>query len=223
MNKIKTALALVIIVATGITCINPIYPEQMFLQHIGTLLLLLPLVYDAAKNRMPMSAFVAMSLFALLHVIGARWIYSYVPYREWSISFGVPADWWGIPVDFQGNMGDVTAFFKKHCSVYRNHYDRLIHFSFGFLLLPYLVCKCQRWVEEKPLIAIFVAWLLIQAGSLIYEVFEWQLSVWSEQGDAYNGQQGDIWDAQKDMFLAMIGSTIMAVFYVIRNKHSENQ
>ena len=216
MNKIKTALVLVILVATGITCVKPIYSEQMFLQHIGTLLLLIPLVYDAIKNRMPMSAFVAMTLFALLHVVGARWIYSYVPYREWSISLGVPADYWGVPAGFQG---DVTAFFKEHCKVLRNHYDRLIHFSFGFLLFPYLVHKCRRWVEGKPMIAIVMAWLLVQVGSMIYEIFEWQLSVWSEQGDAYNGQQGDIWDAQKDMLLAMIGSTVMVVLYVIKSKY----
>ena len=110
MNKIKTALVLVILVAAGITCINPNYPKQVFLQHIGTLLLLIPLVYDALKNRMPMSAFVAMTLFTLLHVVGANWIYSYVPYREWSISLGVPADYWGVPVDFQG---DVTTFLRN--------------------------------------------------------------------------------------------------------------
>ena len=69
------------------------------------------------------------------------------------------------------------------------------------------------------MIAIVMAWLLVQAGSMIYEIFEWQLTVWSEQGDAYNGQQGDIWDAQKDMMLAMIGSTLMAMFYGIKNKH----
>lgn len=216
MNKIKTALVLVILVAAGITCINPNYPKQIFLQHIGTLLLLIPLVYDAIKNRMPMSAFVAMTLFALLHVVGANWIYSYVPYREWSISHGVPADYWGVPVGFQG---DVKAFFEEHCKVYRNHYDRLVHFSFGFLLFPYLVHKCRRWVEGKPMIAIVMAWLLVQAGSMIYEIFEWQLSVRSKQGDAYNGQQGDIWDAQKDMMLAMVGSTLMAMFYVIKNKY----
>jgi len=197
MNKIKTALVLVILVATGITCIKPNYPQQIFLQHIGTLLLLIPLVYDALKNRMPMSAFVAMTLFTLLHVVGANWIYSYVPYREWSINLGVPKDYWGA----------------------RNQYDRLVHFSFGFLLFPCLVHKCRRWVEGKPMIAIIMAWSLVQVGSMIYEIFEWQLTVWSEQGGDYNGQQGDIWDAQKDMMLAMVGSTLMAMFYVIKSKY----
>lgn len=69
------------------------------------------------------------------------------------------------------------------------------------------------------MIAIIMAWSLVQVGSMIYEIFEWQLTVWSEQGGDYNGQQGDIWDAQKDMMLAMVGSTLMAMFYVIKSKY----
>jgi len=46
---------------------------------------------------------------------------------------------------------------------------------------------------------------------LFYEVFEWVLSLAlsPEQADAYNGQQGDFWDAQKDMALAMLGAIVM--------------
>ena len=218
-KKVKALLLFALIVVTVIMCVNPIYPEQMCLQHIGTLLLAIPLLYDSIKNRMPMPAFVGIILFALLHVIGARWIYSYVPYREWSISLGVPAEWWGVPDNFHG---DFSVFFKNCVEVgkteFRNHYDRLIHFSFGLLMFPCLLYKTRKWVERKTMVAILVAWLLIQTGSMIYEIFEWQLSVWSEGGDAYNGQQGDTWDAQKDMALAMIGSTIMAVFYAVKDK-----
>jgi putative membrane protein len=51
---------------------------------------------------------------------------------------------------------------------------------------------------------------------MIYELFEWLLTVvmTSEEADYYNGQQGDMWDAQKDMALAMIGSSIVAVLYL---------
>ena len=59
-----------------------------------------------------------------------------------------------------------------------------------------------------------MAWLIIQTGSMIYELFEWLLTI----ADNYNGQQGDIWDAQKDMVLAMLGSTVMAAFYLCKNK-----
>ena len=60
---------------------------------------------------------------------------------------------------------------------------------------------------------IFMAWLMIQTGSMIYELFEWLLTiiVSSEAANNYNGQQGDMWDAQKDMALAFVGSTISAL------------
>ena len=211
----KAALVLVLLVITAITCIKPLYPTQMSLQHSGTTLLIILLLYDTIRDRMPMYAFVGVALFALLHIVGARWIYSYVPYREWFVSLGVPVDYWGVPAGYNGALEE---FFDYYQTVLRNHYDRLIHFSFGLLMFPFLLHEARKWVERKPLIAVLVAWLLIQAGSLIYEIFEWQLSVWSKEGDAYNGQQGDIWDAQKDMMLAMIGSTIMAVFYAISDK-----
>ena len=49
---------------------------------------------------------------------------------------------------------------------------------------------------------------------MIYELFEWLITVFlsSEEADCYNGQQGDMWDAQKDMALAMIGSTVAAIW-----------
>ncbi len=44
-------------------------------------------------------------------------------------------------------------------------------------------------------------------SSVMYEMFEWLLTIIApaDQADNYNGQQGDIWDAQKDMALAMLG------------------
>lgn len=202
-KKIKATLLLALIAITGITCIRiPSCTEwtDLCLQHIGTLLLLSPLLYDTVKNRMPLSAFVGVALFAFLHVLGARWSYSNVPYTDWFTSLGVPADYFKAP---------------------RNHYDRMVHVSFGLLMFSFLLYVSRRWVERKPLVAIFIAWLLVQTGSMIYEIFEWQLGFLfaRDTAERYNGQQGDMWDAQKDMALAMIGSTIMAIFYAIKAKY----
>ncbi len=116
MNRTKFTLILIIVVTTIITCINPIYPHEQFLQHAGTVLLLTPLLLDTWKNRIPMPAFVGLVLFTLLHVIGARYIYSYVPYKDWCTALGiVDADFFQDP---------------------RNHYDRLVHFSFVLCYFP---------------------------------------------------------------------------------------
>ena len=201
MNKTKLMLVMAFVAFTAATFIHPPYPREQFLQHAGTLLLLIPLIADVMKDRMPMSAFVGILLFAILHVIGARYIYSYVPYKEWGVSLGIVDD----------------GFFQDS----RNHYDRFVHFSFGVLLFPYLQYAGKQWLGLKPLSAVLVAWLFIQTGSMVYELFEWLLTIVMspEQADNYNGQQGDAWDAQKDMVLAMLGATVMAAYYLLKNKH----
>lgn len=200
MKTTKTILFFIVILIGVLTCIHPIFPRDQYLQHIGTILLLIPMVADLRKSRMPMSAFIGIALFTLLHIIGARYVYSNVPYKEWSVSLGlVGADFFQDP---------------------RNHYDRFVHFSFGVLLFPFLVYLCKERLRQKPLIAILIAWLVIQTGSMIYEMFEWLITVVMSPAtaDSYNGQQGDMWDAQKDMALALIGSTIAALFYLFKYK-----
>ena len=66
--------------------------------------------------------------------------------------------------------------------------------------------------------ALFVAFLSIQAFSMIYELFEWGIAVSLSEGmaESYNGQQGDMWDAHKDMALAMLGSLMAWIFQVIK-------
>lgn len=205
MKTTKTILFFIVILIGILTCIHPIFPRDQYLQHIGTILLLIPMVADLRKSRMPMSAFIGIALFTLLHIIGARYVYSNVPYKEWSVSLGlVGADFFQDP---------------------RNHYDRFVHFSFGVLLFPFLVYLCKERLRQKPLIAILIAWLVIQTGSMIYEMFEWLITVVMSPAtaDSYNGQQGDMWDAQKDMALALIGSTIAALFYLFKYKLISNK
>lgn len=197
IDKTKLALTLILVILAIITCINPIYPDEQLLQHIGTVLLLIPLITDVFQKKMPMLAFAGMVCFTLLHIIGARYIYSYVPYKEVAVSLGIVG----------------TDFFQDS----RNHYDHLVHFSFGLLLFPYLVYICRNYFKQQSSISIIMAWLMVQTGSMIYEMFEWLLTIMMTANDAenYNGQQGDIWDPQKDMGLALLGSTIMLLFYYV--------
>ena len=64
----------------------------------------------------------------------------------------------------------------------------------------------------RPGWAMFVGVLLIISFSAIYEHLEWVVSLVfaPETADSYNGQQGDIWDAQKDSALAMLGAIFAA-------------
>lgn len=184
-----------------ITCIHPVFPTEQFLQHVGTLALLFMLVFDLKKNQLSLTAFTGLVLFTLLHIIGARYIYSYVPYNEWcKLIFHI----------------DVNALF--HTS--RNHFDRIVHFSFGAMFFPYVYELFNGKKGLNVLMKIIIAWMCIQTASMLYELFEWTLTLVlsGEAANDYNGQQGDMWDAQKDMVLALLGSTISAIGYLIKKR-----
>jgi len=177
------------------------YPNQQLLQHLGTLFVSLILILDLKVNKLSLPAYVAVFLFILLHIIGARWIYSNVPYQGFFEAVGV----------------DIHELFNINSE--RNHYDRFVHFSFGLLMIPFLYEIYLSRIQDKIFSLIF-AWLTIQTFSMFYEVFEWMLTVVipGEGATDYNGQQGDVWDAQKDMALAMLGSTFTAIIYFYRER-----
>ncbi len=200
LNIIKSTIFISVVFLGILTCIHPVFPRDMFLQHIGTILLLSILAVDLRKNNLPFSVFTGVALYIVLHIIGARYIYSYVPYNEWSQHiFGI-------------NINDIL-------SIKRNGYDRFVHFSFGILFFPYLMHLFGKWQLSKTR-TVIISWLAIQTVSMVYELFEWLLTVVLSGPAAqnYNGQQGDIWDPQKDMVLALIGSLLMAVWYLIRKR-----
>ena len=198
-RRIKIALVVLVVLFTGLSLIAPLYPEQQLLQHSGTLLILLFLFRDVMKDRWSSSAFVGIVLFTFLHIIGARYIYSFVPYNQWGVDL------------LNLNIDDYFGF-------ERNHFDRFVHFSFGVLLFPFCFYSFSRVLQSKPFVIALIAWLAIQSFSLLYEVFEWGLTlvVSGEAADNYNGQQGDVWDAQKDMALALLGSSLMFGFYAFK-------
>ena len=188
-------MLVVLAVVAIITYIDPVFPQEQFLQQTGTFLLVALMLTDLRKRWFSNLAFLGIALFTVLHLIGARYIYSYVPYQEWLQYLG---DWEWL-----------------HST--RNHYDRLVHLLFGLFLFPALVEVSRNRITSRQVMAVLVAWLMVQAGSLIYELFEWALTLVlsPEDAEGYNGQQGDVFDAQKDMALATLGSTIAAISYLI--------
>ena len=188
-------MLVVLAVVAIITYIDPVFPQEQFLQQTGTFLLVALMLTDLRKRWFSNLAFLGIALFTVLHLIGARYIYSYVPYQEWLQCLG---DW-----EWLHSM--------------RNHYDRLVHLLFGLFLFPALLEVSRNRITSHQVMAVLVAWLMVQAGSLIYELFEWALTLVlsPEDAEGYNGQQGDVFDAQKDMALATLGSTIAAISFLI--------
>ncbi len=90
----------------------------------------------------------------------------------------------------------------------RNHYDRLGHFIQGFvpaIIAREVLLRTSPLVPGKWLFALVTMTCL--AISALYELIEWWVAVASEEGaHAFLGTQGDQWDTQWDMFLALLGA-----------------
>lgn len=168
------------------------YPEVALLQHIPTVLLIAGSPWLLRRWPLSTASVACITLFMALHTLGGRYAYSNVPYDAWAQALtGVaPSDAFGWT---------------------RNHYDRLTHFAFGALSVVPVMEVARRWggLSKRGAGLAALGWVL--AVSCLYEIFEWLLTiaVAGETADRYNGQQGDIWDAQKDMALATLGAALV--------------
>jgi putative membrane protein len=120
----------------------------------------------------------------ILHTIGSHYTYSEVPLGEW---------------------------LRQLFGLARNHYDRVVHFSFGLLMLRPLRELVVRRPERLGRVA--TAWLSVAqvlACSALYELIEWGVAAVADPaaGTAYLGTQGDEWDAQKDVACAGLGALV---------------
>ncbi len=180
-----------VLVGFAATWIHPQWPYEQGLQSSLTVAGLAWLVLHARRWRMRDGEFIAVCIFIAMHCVAARWLYSYVPYDAWC------QEWLG--------WSPQAAFGWT-----RNNFDRVIHLLYGLCLLPAI----HTWLRERwPLHrgqAFAIGIMLVMCTSLIYEWGEWlvALTMSPEQAEAYNGQQGDMWDPHKDMLIATIGALL---------------
>ena len=187
----QKTLFLLFVVFFFASCVKPPYLRFLLMQHAPTVLAAILLVFLSNRFVMSRFSFSAIILFLCLHTLGARYLYSYVPYDDWS-------EWlFGI------NISEAFGF-------QRNHYDRAVHFSFGLLLAIPIQEFERRYLRLSVTISSVLAVECILATSAAYELIEWLIAVtftpkWADQ---FLGLQGDIFDAQMDMVLATSGAIL---------------
>jgi len=191
--------SLLVILVMLLASIQPLEWSSYLLHQAGTLLFMAAMLFAYRYLKISAHAYVLSMVFLLIHIIGARYLYSYVPYDDWTQSL------------FGFKLNDIFGW-------QRNMYDRLVHFSYGLLLFAtmYEALKATlRLPSPRQLIAITL--MLNMASSMLYELFEWGIAMTlsAEDAESYNGQQGDMWDAHKDMALALLGGIISALVYTV--------
>jgi putative membrane protein len=168
------------------------YPEIALLQHIPTLVFLIASPWLLRRWPLSTASLACIVAFLALHTLGGRYAYSNVPYDDWARALTGTS------------LSDAMGWT-------RNHYDRLVHFAFGALSVVPVAEIARRWggLSLRGAALTVLAWAL--AISCLYEIFEWLLTIVAAgaTADRYNGQQGDIWDAQKDMALAALGAILL--------------
>ncbi len=195
-------------ILAGLIIWASIAPLEYFaygLHQIGTALMLIFVFLFQRKYGLSLFTFACYLAFLVIHIVGAHYLYSYVPYNPWfQYLFGI---------DLNVLMGWE-----------RNMYDRLVHFSYGFLLYPLFLRISQLYFPSIGFaLRLILILQFVMASSVMYEWIEWWIAIGMSPEDAenYNGQQGDVWDAHKDMFIASIGTAVAGLLHYIFLRYQE--
>ncbi|HUT85344.1 MAG TPA: DUF2238 domain-containing protein [Elusimicrobiales bacterium] len=156
------------------------------------------LILTYPKFKFTNFAYVLIAIQILILVIGGHYTYAKVPLFDW---------------------------IKDIFNLSRNHYDRLGHIAQGFIpaiLARELLLRTSNLKRGKWLF--FVSVSICMAISAFYEIVEWIVAVTTDNvADAFLAMQGDVWDTQWDMFMALCGAIIsLIVLRKVHDRYLEN-
>jgi putative membrane protein len=140
-------------------------------------------------------AYAAMWAHALILMVGGHYTYAEVPLFNW---------------------------LRDTYDLGRNHYDRIGHFAQGFF--PAIIVR-EILLRTSPLKRggwlFFIVLCVCLAISAFYELTEWWAALmWGGAANAFLATQGDVWDTQWDMFLALCGAVVSLA--VLRRVHDRS-
>ena len=191
-------LMLLFIIVWSNSLIGTTDVSNWLIENTLTAISLLFLILTFKRYRFSNFSYLLICIFLCLHVYGSKYTYAGNTFGFWL------QDVFGSP---------------------RNQYDRLVHFSFGFLLY-YPMQECFiKWLQYPPRIAFLLPITVTLSVSGLYETIEWLVAdiFFVEQGISYLGTQGDIWDAQKDMAMAFLGAALaFSIFFALHQRHKKN-
>jgi putative membrane protein len=182
-DALLLALGAVVLAALVASGIAP-YERGTWVLEVLPVLLALP-VLAFTRKRFPLSTllYVLIAAHMLVLILGGAYTYARVPLGFW---------------------------LQELMQLGRNPYDKIGHFMQG--LVPALVAReilLRGAYLSSRRMAGFLSVCVAMAISAVYELVEWWAALALGQGaDEFLGTQGDIWDTQSDMFLALIGAAV---------------
>ncbi len=187
MPKSHKIVYAIYIVVWIIMAINPKYPSDWLLENILVFIFFPFVVWMDSKHNYTLLSIIFLLIFASLHSLGSH--YTYAEMEHFNV---------------------ITEFFGFE----RNHFDRLVHFLFGFLFFRILFEMITPGISTVKTAFIYTFTMIVSISAL-YEVLEWlaAVTVHPELGVAFLGTQGDVWDAQQDTLVATMGALLHMPFY----------
>lgn len=180
-DRFPLVLLALVTVALVLSGLAP-FDRATWWMEVAPVMIAAPLLV-ATHLRFPLTPLlqVLIAAHALVLIVGGAWTYARVPFGFW--------------------LQDVLA-------LDRNPYDRIGHFMQGLapamvareILLRLRVVRGRGWL-------FYIVTSICLAISALYELIEWGAAVALGQGaDAFLGTQGDPWDTQSDMGMALVGA-----------------
>lgn len=176
--KILLGATLALLVVSGI---RP-YDGLTWWLEVAPILIALPILITTFKNyRLTNLVYWLLFIHALIILLGAHYTYARVPLGYWV---------------------------QEVLDLSRNNYDRLGHLAQGFIpaMLTREILIRFSPVDRSAWLFVFVTAICLSI-SVFYEFFEWWSAlIIGAAADDFLALQGDVWDTQWDMFLALIGA-----------------
>ncbi|MDE3017588.1 MAG: DUF2238 domain-containing protein [Nitrospirota bacterium] len=182
----------------AVMAISPLDRRDWFLENILSVALVAVLAVTYRRFPFSLLSYGLMTVFLTLHTVAAHYTYSEVP---------------------------AGSLLKDAMALERNHFDRVAHFAFGLLMTYPLREFLVRTVPLTGLWSYVLPAAVLLAMSGLFEIIEsWVAQIVSpELGHAYLGTQGDIWDAQQDMTVALCGAILCMAVTAILHRLSQSQ
>ncbi|KGY11645.1 membrane protein [Vibrio tubiashii] len=174
------------------------FSRAVWIAEVIPALLILAAIFLVSRHyQFSTTAYLLMFIWLSLHTIGAKYTFAEVPF-----------DW-----------------FNQMIGSDRNNFDRVAHFSIGLYAYP-IAEYLHRVKKVNTGMALSYALFSIMALAAGYEIIEWWYAelAGGDEGIAFLGSQGDIWDAQKDMLMDTLGAlTALTLFSVQQRVFSSIQ
>lgn len=171
---------------------EPVDPQFWLLASILPAVFVAVLIATYRIFPLSPASYALLTGFLTLHTVGVHYTYAEVPVGSW---------------------------LQQALDLNRNHFDRVVHFSFGFLLVYPLEELFGLLGGLRGWLLYYLSVMTVLGLSGLWEILEsWVAgAVHPELGITYLGSQGDVWDAQKDMAAALYGALVfMALLVVMR-------